>query len=162
LNDLIPRSSLVVPVDSVRARGRDLFQIAKEQGLEGIVAKQMQSPYVPGEKTGYWFKIKAFRHLNAKIVGYRRGNGVSLLLAIEDENGFNNIGNAGTGLSYEQWQELLRELDKHKIASCPIKDCKAPADVTWVQPRIAVRVKYLEQKEDFKLRNPVIEQVLGK
>lgn len=86
LNNLIPQLAQVLPVDSIRERGRKLFQVAQEQELEGIVAKQIQSPYVPGKKTDYWYKIKAFRYLEAKIAGYKQGNGFSLCLVVGDEN----------------------------------------------------------------------------
>ena len=48
----------VLYVDHIEEHGKEFFRLASEKGLEGIVAKDVQSPYVGGRETGYWLKIK--------------------------------------------------------------------------------------------------------
>lgn len=45
-------------VEGVRARGYRLFAQVVRRGLEGVVAKRLDSPYLPGKRSRYWLKIK--------------------------------------------------------------------------------------------------------
>lgn len=55
---------------AVPERGRDLYAASVAQGLEGIVAKRLDSPYVPGRRTRHWLKIRHQRELDGVIGGY--------------------------------------------------------------------------------------------
>lgn len=161
LTGLIPPLSNIHLVDSIYGKGCMLFDIAREQQLEGIVAKKLDSRYISGEKTNYWYKIKSYRHLDAFVGGFTELNGISLLLGIPDEMGLLWIGNAGTGLKQSEWRNLQEHLNNISTDVCPFINCKSkPQDITWVEPKIKVSVRYLEQNEDFKLRHPVIEEII--
>jgi len=45
-------------VDHIEERGKEFFNLASQQGLEGIVGKDKKSPYVSGRQTWPWLKIK--------------------------------------------------------------------------------------------------------
>src|SRR5659263_158391 len=158
---LIPPLSNIHVVDSIYGKGCMLFDIAREQELEGIVAKKLDSKYIAGEKTNYWYKIKSYRHLDSFVGGFTELNGISLLIGLPDENGLLWIGNAGTGLKQSEWRNLQEHLHNTSTDVCPfINFIGRPHQVIWVEPKVKLRVRYLEQNDDFKLRHPVIEEII--
>ncbi len=60
LQQLIERSMLpgILMAEGVRGLGRQLFAQVVRLGLEGVMAKRLDSPYLPGKRSGYWLKIK--------------------------------------------------------------------------------------------------------
>ena len=58
LKKLVRSLPNVLYVDHIEERGQQFFKLAARRGLEGIVAKDGQSPYVSGGETWYWLKIK--------------------------------------------------------------------------------------------------------
>jgi bifunctional non-homologous end joining protein LigD len=56
-------------------RGIDLYRLAKEQGLEGIIAKRKTSPYRPGKRSQDWLKIKARPQQEFVVCGFTEGKG---------------------------------------------------------------------------------------
>jgi bifunctional non-homologous end joining protein LigD len=97
-------SGRVRRVPSVREHGRALFRAADEAGLEGVVAKRIDAPYVPG-KSPFWRKVKCWRTLVCTVhsVDVERGDVRSVRLSLP---GTGPIGSVG-GLSRTQGQELL-------------------------------------------------------
>src|SRR3989441_582216 len=71
----------LTPMGSIRrsegfpGTGVALFEAAREQGIEGIVAKRLDSIYQPGARSPAWVKIKAFRTMECVIGGWRAGQG---------------------------------------------------------------------------------------
>jgi bifunctional non-homologous end joining protein LigD len=51
---------ILVP-EGVLTHGRQLFDQVARLGLEGIMAKRLDGPYLPGKRSGYWLKIKPCR-----------------------------------------------------------------------------------------------------
>ena len=72
---------IITPVDGIRVggyvanRGKDLFQLAKEKGLEGIIAKRKSSVYRPGRRSPDWLKIKARPQQEFVVCGSTEGKG---------------------------------------------------------------------------------------
>jgi len=95
-----PRVALSVPVE---ARGTEYYRVAISRGLEGVVAKQKDSRYEPGVRSGNWLKIKGDRTCDCVIVGYTIGQGGrgplfgALLLGLY-ESGGEGKGIPATGL----------------------------------------------------------------
>src|SRR5713101_3853741 len=50
--------------------GVELFEACLERGLEGVVAKHMQSPYVPGQRSPFWLKVKAVKSDYFVVIGW--------------------------------------------------------------------------------------------
>ncbi|HIE70709.1 MAG TPA: hypothetical protein EYP98_11305 [Planctomycetes bacterium] len=59
--------------DGVVGDGLALFEAAREQGVEGIVAKRLDSPYLPGHRTDAWTKIKPVKSILCLVLGYEPG-----------------------------------------------------------------------------------------
>ena len=97
--------------------GAALEQAAREQGLEGVVAKQTGSTYQPGRRSPDWRKLKLKQRQELVIAGYtrgkgRRGSGIgALVLGVHDADGLRYAGNVGTGLTD-------RELDRLEASAC--------------------------------------------
>jgi bifunctional non-homologous end joining protein LigD len=61
--------------DYIEKHGTDLFQLAKEKGLEGIIAKRKKSTYQPGRRTSDWLKIKSRSQQQFVICGFTESKG---------------------------------------------------------------------------------------
>ena len=56
--------------DHIDEDGVELFEACLERGLEGVVAKHKQSPYVPGQRSPFWLKVKAVKSDDFVVVGW--------------------------------------------------------------------------------------------
>jgi len=157
----------VVVTDTVYERGTALFSVVKETGLEGIVAKKLESLYRIGQKTSDWLKIKVFRSLTAKIGGFVcQGREVrSLLLGEYQGNEFVYLGRAASGLNQEKAYMLFEKLNKIKVSNSPFTipsqmQINKKQPICWVKPSIEVIVEYMEFTDEGLLRHPVIKEVV--
>lgn len=88
--------------DDIEEFGIDMFKAAKENNLEGIIAKRKDSVYAVGQRTPNWYKIKAEKRHEAVICGYTKNAGTdrlfsSLVLGMYREKDLVFIGQVGTG-----------------------------------------------------------------
>jgi bifunctional non-homologous end joining protein LigD len=136
---------------------------AREQGLEGVVAKQVESTYQPGARSRSWLKIKNLRTQEVLIAGWRPGQGRradtigSLLLAIPTGDGLRYAGKVGTGFSAATLRDLQRRLEPLATNHSPLGDDVPRADVRgtrWVRPELVGEVRFTEWTRDGRLRHP--------
>ena len=117
---------------------------AAREGWEGVVAKRMDSPYRPGQRTGEWVKLKlegtqefvvggwteprrTRQHFGAILLGYYRGKD------------FVYAGHTGTGFTGETLREMDRRLRRLERKTSPFKgkiSTNEPAH--WVTPRVVL------------------------
>lgn len=142
------------------SQGKELFKVVGSAGLEGIVAKRLQSYYTPGKGKTDWRKIKHWRQLTCAVGGYtlRAGLPSALLLGLYNDGELIYAGRAGSGLSSSDWQAIIgflqaAEIEKSPFATTPLTTGR---EVRWVEPHLAVQVKFMEWSSDLKLRAPVI------
>jgi DNA ligase D-like protein (predicted ligase)/DNA ligase D-like protein (predicted 3'-phosphoesterase) len=146
----------------VEGEGKDFFEAAKQLGIEGIIAKKLDSVYEPGRRSRYWRKIKAMRTLDAVVLGWTPGAGArsdtfgALLLGAHADGELRWIGQVGggfTGRALTDLQERLRELE---IDEPPADDpeLRAVRGAHWVRPELVVEVTYLEITKAGRLRAP--------
>ncbi len=146
-------------------QGEELFAAVGKLGWEGIVAKHGQSVYTPGKTRSDWRKIKHWRHITCAVGGYtlRAGLPSGLLLGIYDDAEFRYVGRAGSGLSNDDWQALLGYLQAAETDTSPFTTVVPQArdrELRWVEPHLAVQIKFMEWSADLKLRTPVIQGFL--
>ena len=157
---------LLHPVAQIRfsdhqlEKGRELFELAKENGLEGIVAKRIDSRYV-SERSSNWLKLKTSHTLDAVIGGWTaaRGAGLpfgSLLLGLYDGKKLRFAGHVGTGFNTQSHKDIFAKLnalhsDRSPFAEAPDTNEKP----TWVRPELVARVRYFSWTDDNRLRHPV-------
>ncbi len=141
-------------------------EAAKEQGLEGIVAKRVGSAYAVGKRTRDWLKIKAKGDQELVIAGYTKGQGRragsfgSLVVGYWQGSELVYAGNVGTGFNDAEIDRLLKMLKPLERATPPFREVpKMPkvrrADVVWVEPTLVAQVEFVEWTHDKHLRAPV-------
>jgi DNA ligase D-like protein (predicted ligase) len=143
--------------DGVVERGLALFAAAKDRELEGIVAKRLDSPYLPGERTDAWRKCKPVQSIHCLVLGYeadpeRGGDIKSLIVATDVDGELRCVGKVGSGIGEAQRREL-RALLAARAAPTPLIDPGMPG--VWVEPGIYCVVSYLERTVNGNLRAPV-------
>lgn len=165
LRKFLPQNSYLKYVDEIEEAGTKFFQLATENGLEGIIAKRKASTYREGKRSGDWRKIKAFREQKAVICGFTSPKGSrpyfgSLVLGAYQRGELIYIGNCGTGFSTADLQKiysLLKPLERNHspFAEPP----KTKEKTTWVEPVYVCKVKFSEWTDDGLLRHAVFLQL---
>jgi bifunctional non-homologous end joining protein LigD len=154
----------------VAGNGKRLLAKARDAGYEGIVAKRLESTYVPGERSGKWLKIKVRRRQEFVVAGYLPGTASnaerigSLLLGYYtprrgDEQVLQYAGNVGTGMSQIERSVLKRELDALRRPTSPFAG-PVPAGglggaVVFAEPELVAEISYAELTHGGMLRHAV-------
>ena len=132
------------------------FDTALENGLEGIVAKRLASPYSAGARNFNWIKMK--RSYKSKlndtidlvILGYFKGRGHradfgmgAVLAGVYDskEDRFKSITKVGSGFSEEQFKKLYKILNDEKVDSKPARIDSIMQPDVWTVPKYVITVK---------------------
>jgi bifunctional non-homologous end joining protein LigD len=151
------------PPSFTRAEGEDLLGIARQHGLEGVVAKRLDSRYEPGRRTGSWVKTKIVRHQEVVVGGWQPGEGGragqigSLLVGVHDAGGLAFAGHVGTGFSQRALRLLAQRLAPLRRATSPFTTpVPAPQARTasWVEPVLVIEVAYTGWTRAGRLRAP--------
>jgi bifunctional non-homologous end joining protein LigD len=165
LEKLLDRRNKTVRLSEVFEDGQALFEAAKQQRLEGIVAKRADSRYAVGRRTRDWLKIKTHGRQEFIIGGYTKGQGRragtlgSLVLAVRRGPELQYVGNVGTGFTAEEIEKLMQKLRPLERKTPPFKEVpKMPkirkGDVVWVEPELVCEVEFAEWTHDGHLRAP--------
>jgi bifunctional non-homologous end joining protein LigD len=142
----------------VEARGKDLFALAKEKGLEGIIAKRKASIYRPGKRSPDWLKIKSRPQQEFVVCGFTEGKGSrkyfgALLLAAYQNGALRYFGHSGTGFSEKGMRETIDRLKPLFTDQLPVENPpRIPEKIQWVQPKLVCEVAFAEWTEDGQLR----------
>jgi bifunctional non-homologous end joining protein LigD len=138
-----------------------LYEAALEQGFEGIVAKRLDSPYQPGERSRAWLKLKALETAEFVVGGYTRGTGGreplgALLLGYWEDSALHYAGHVGSGFDERMIAELLKRTAKLERATSPFAEMPPlHRPTTWLKPELVVEVTYREWTPAGALRAPV-------
>ncbi len=146
-------------------RGVALFEAAKQQGLEGILAKHRGSLYEE-RRSREWLKIKITQTIDCVIGGYTDPEGSrqyfgSLVLGLYDERGqLIHVGQAGTGFNQATLKEIWRILKPLATNRPPFYGPVEAANVHWLKPQRVAEIKFTEWTHEtaeggMKLRAPV-------
>jgi ATP-dependent DNA ligase len=143
--------------DHIEEDGVELFEACLERGLEGVVAKHKLSPYVPGQRSPFWLKVKAVKSDDFVVIGWLGEKPFDALVVGYHEDGrllpCGTVGGgydeAATGVILEALAELSTDespLDPPPIMVNPVQ---------WVKPELVVSVRYSEWSPDGTLRFPI-------
>ncbi len=165
LEGLLDRRSRAVRVSEGFADGEALLAAVDEQGLEGIVAKRLDSKYAQGRRTRDWLKVKTHGRQEFVVAGYTRGSGArastfgALVLAVSEGGALRYAGNVGTGFDAKEIDRLLALLRPLERADSPFPEPpKMPRvrrdAVVWVEPRLVAEVEFSEWTHDGRVRQP--------
>ena len=156
LEEGLQASSWVRISQTIEGDGLAFYELVKERGLEGIVAKRKAAPY-SGKRSSDWIKIKTRHEIEAFIGGVTAPEGGrayfgALMLGIPEGDKLRHIGNVGSGFT-EQELERIHGLLKPS-GSCPFET--PPTGVKhWVEPTYKCQVLYQEMTQQGILRAPV-------
>jgi bifunctional non-homologous end joining protein LigD len=145
--------------------GRALLEATREQGLEGVLAKRLDSTYEPGRRTGAWLKVKNTNRQELVIGGWLPGEGKrrerigALLLGVREDDGrLRFAGRVGTGFTEAELDKLAGLLGPLERPTSPFdvvpKAVKIPREAVWAQPRLVCEVEFLEWSREGVLRAP--------
>jgi len=163
--DLLKRILPAIPKirfsDHVSTEGVLFYQVSKEKGLEGIIAKHVRSTYQTGRRSREWLKVKTRLTQEAVIAGFTEPRGGrkyfgALVLGVFDRDGLHYIGHSGGGFGAKDLKEIRAKLDPLIREECPFNvkpETNAPA--TWVKPELVCEVGLSGWTEDNVMRHPV-------
>ncbi len=161
LEDAIKKDS-AYRVSGVVEDGPAFLEAVKAMGLEGIMAKQRNSTYLPGKRSDSWLKIKTRQTVECAIIGYTKGKGDreksfgALHLAQANGDELKYVGKVGSGFDDDSLKTVAAEVQKLPAVKRPVKE--KPLDDSrsvWVQPKLMCEVEFASVTKDGMLREPV-------
>jgi bifunctional non-homologous end joining protein LigD len=146
--------------DAWAGAGEELLEAARENGLEGIVAKHAPSSY-ESRRSREWLKIKLVGEQEFVIGGFTEPQGDrdyfgALVLGVHQDGELRWVGNVGTGFDQKLLAALFARLQPLIARNCPFPARPKPdRGITWVKPELVCQVKYANWTPDDHLRAPV-------
>ena len=169
LQQILNGSEVVRYVEHVDGSGKEFFNLARERGLEGIVAKKKSAAYLNGKRVDHWLKIKCRQVTEAIICGFTESrvnqNTLGALLVGVSRVGrsvpgrrsqasptqLTYAGLVGTGLN--RAPGLAARLRKLVTTKRPFKAVpKTDMSISWVEPEVVCAVEFQEWTRDRILR----------
>lgn len=145
--------------------GPATYEAAGEHGLEGIVAKRLDSVYRPGVRSPDWLKVKLEVTGDFVVGGFRPGARKigGLLVGVPAPDGRLVFrGRVGGGIGAAAERELLAVLEPLRVDTPPFVENVPREDARgaiWVRPTIVVEVKYGQRTPDGRLRFPRLRRL---
>ncbi len=132
---------------------------AREHGLEGVVAKRLDSRYRPGRSSD-WVKVKFFRSSEFVVAGWEADPSTpnrpsSLLIAYYDGPDLIAAGKVGSGLRQGDVDRLLAAFVPRDRPATTVSPPSRGRPVTWVEPTVVIEVQFSDWTEDGRARHPV-------
>jgi bifunctional non-homologous end joining protein LigD len=155
----IGSSKVLLPSHRLATDGLEAFRIARRRGYEGLVAKDLASPYVEARSTK-WLKVKIHQEDEFVIAGYTRPAGSrqhfgALLLGAYDKGELHFVGKVGTGFDRETLAALYRRFQQFVILQPALLNPPRDKGVVFLAPRLIAQISFEEWTADRKLRQPV-------
>jgi len=146
-------------------QGSALLAATREQGLEGVVAKRLDSRYAPGRRDGSWLKVKNSQRQELVIGGWtegrraRQGRLGALELGVHDPDTgeLKYAGRVGTGFDEAELERLARLLRPLARRRSPFAGRQPARGARFVEPRLVCEVEFGEWTRDGRLRHPRYE-----
>lgn len=158
----IIRTNDTIQILSAQTDGVALFNTVRQQNMEGIVSKRLDSSYILSGKDDRWQKVKNYKDLIAVVGGatYRQGKVNAILLGLYNEqNQLIYVGHSGSGkLSSAEWEIIAQFIERIKVETSPFSNQpKEGRQAQWIRPILTVKIHYINWTADRSLRQPVIQ-----
>jgi bifunctional non-homologous end joining protein LigD len=158
LEEVIAPKGVLLLSQRLSSNGLAAYKQAKRGGQEGLVAKDLSSPYVE-QRSRFWLKVKVRREDEFVIVGYTKPEGSrihfgALLLGAYEKGKLRYVGKVGTGFDAKALAALYKQF-RPLVSRTALSDPPRERDVTYLQPRLVAQISYQEVTADRKLRQPV-------
>ena len=156
-NNVVENESLAIS-RFINEKGTNFYNIAKQQNLEGVVAKRLDSFYYFGKRTKDWIKIKYLKDDDFVICGYvpKQGNVVSLVLGQYRDNVLINKGHVTLGVSSEAMSRVHK---CEQLSSPPFETASDDTNTVWITPKLVCTVKYMEKTDSGSMRQPIFKSL---
>ncbi len=161
LKETLKSSEILEMLETKQMQSEDelgeYFSDKVNEGLEGIITKQVGTTYEPGTRNYKWIKLKANTRsdlvdtIDVVVLGYYSGRGQrakfglgALLTGVYDpeEDKYYSVGKVGSGMTDEIFSKIKNDLDKITIDKKPENievDSTLFPDV-WVEPKIVIEI----------------------
>jgi bifunctional non-homologous end joining protein LigD len=141
------------------ADGAALLAATREQGLEGVVAKRLDSVYEPGRRSGAWIKVKNVLRQEVVIGGWSPGEGRradslgGIAVGVHDDDGaLRYAGKVGTGFDAESLDRVARALGPLRRDTSPFTGRQPPKGTVFVEPELVAEVEFRDWTRSGTLR----------
>jgi bifunctional non-homologous end joining protein LigD len=150
LRDALPPDPRVRLSDHVEGDGLAFFEAARVRGLEGIMAKDRRSPYVPGKRSDRWQKVKIRPEQELVVGGWAPGTGKAvdlgaLLVGVHEDGALRYAGKIGAGFTDASRAELLAAVDPLASDGSPFEPAPpraAARGAHWLRPELVIRAEF--------------------
>ena len=140
--------------------GAALVEASRAQGLEGIIAKRLDCPYLPGRRSPGWVKVKNFRRADVVVGGWLPGSGNrsgrlgALVVGYHEDGELRYAGRVGTGFNEAELARLGGMLAERARETTPFEGRQPPRETRFVEPDLVASVDYGEWTAARTLRHP--------
>ncbi len=161
LKKILPSSPRIKFSDHVVQEGVLFYNVVKEKGLEGIIAKHSQSVYETGKRSRQWLKVKTLLTQEAVIAGFTEPGGDrkyfgALVLGVFEGEQLMYIGHVGGGFAEKDLKDIRERAESLVQKECPFKvQPETNAPVTWVKPELVCEVSLAGWTDENVMRQPV-------
>jgi bifunctional non-homologous end joining protein LigD len=168
LVEVIADSGLHLSAD-LPGSAADIVKSVGALGLEGIVAKRKESPYIPGERSSDWQKLKLEKQQEFVIGGFRPADRSidALVVGYYETDELRFAGKVRAGFVPHVRRELFRTLTPIQAKKCPFVDLPTEGssrwgggisaedmeELRWVQPKLVAQVQFVEWTAEGRLRH---------
>jgi bifunctional non-homologous end joining protein LigD len=146
--------------DHAEDKGMRLFEEAKKNGLEGLIGKRKNSPYV-SMRSQNWRKIKTSRGQEFVIGGFTKTRNSrehfrSLILGTYEDGVLKFAGHVGTGFDQQSLEAVFKKMKPLIRKTCPFEvPPKTNGPATWLKPQLVAEIGFAEITKQGILRQPV-------
>ncbi len=146
--------------EGVVGAGLALFEQAVARDFEGVVAKRLNSLYLPGQRTDAWIKFKKSTTVLCVILGYvtdEIGSLRSIIVVTDVDGTLTCVGRVGSGFNEQTRRTLERMLPQRRRETCFVE-----TELTgmWVEPGVFCKVSYVEKTGAGLLRAAVFKELV--
>jgi bifunctional non-homologous end joining protein LigD len=139
------------------ARGAEMLEAARQAGLEGVMAKRLDSKY-EGRRSNCWLKVKVRNEQEFVICGFTHGDRElfsSLVLGVWQDGELVHVGQVGTGFNDKVLRDIYNRLEPLITDKSPFRrKPRINRAVTWVRPELVCEVAFVEWTPEGQLRAP--------
>jgi len=143
--------------------GQAMLDASRQGGLEGVMAKKLDSVYEPGRRSGAWVKVKNRNRQELVIAGWldgegkRRGYPGALLVGYYDDGKFVYAGKVGTGFTDATLEKLNAMLEPLAVDRSPFDAGSPPRASHFVKPKVVAEFEFVEWTRSGQLRAPAFK-----